>query len=335
MKIIHTTMLIPVLLGGCSLPHNRPADSDARQFVDTQISTNLQLIELAQKSLRQASSTVHSTSSPLAKPAINTPSAPEAKSLPGTLRTLTSIKSLGTPEAFKLVSVNSRNLSLEAMLHKVIPAGWTAIISADLKAQFKQRITLEANDQWPYVLDGLLRQHGWVALVDWPKRQVSVAYNTPAFTTKPVSTPVAAKPESNPAANKPSTPAVTTTTVPRNPFSGSRDKATPVQPSKVATPAVKNVPMPKIWRAIQGSTLKDTLYSWAAEEKCTGGQSGNWSVAWLADVNYRIDAPLSFSGSFKDALNGVFRLYTTAAVPLYAGISTSQCLLKVDAKEVR
>ncbi|RYF56679.1 MAG: pilus assembly protein PilL, partial [Cytophagaceae bacterium] len=69
--------------------------------------------------------------------------------------------------------------------------------------------------------------------------------------------------------------------------------------------------------------------------KCTGGQSGNWSVAWLTDVNYRIDAPLSFSGSFKDALNGVFRLYTTAAVPLYAGISASQCLLKVDAKEVR
>ncbi|MDH1321570.1 toxin co-regulated pilus biosynthesis Q family protein [Enterobacter bugandensis] len=98
---------------------------------------------------------------------------------------------------------------------------------------------------------------------------------------------------------------------------------------------MKAVPSPKIWRAIQGSTLKDTLYSWDAEEKCIGGQSGNWSVAWLADVNYRIDAPLSFSGSFKDALNGVFRLYTTAAVPLYAGISTSQCLLKGDAKEVR
>lgn len=98
---------------------------------------------------------------------------------------------------------------------------------------------------------------------------------------------------------------------------------------------MKAVPSPKIWLAIQGSTLKDTLYSWAAEEKCTGGLTGNWSVAWLTDVNYRIDAPLSFSGSFKDALNGVFRLYATATVPLYAGISTSQCLLKVDAKEVR
>jgi hypothetical protein len=334
MKIIHTTMLIPVLLGGCSLSHNRPADSNAQQFVDTQISTNLRLIELAQKSLKQASGTALSASSPPAKPAINTPSASEAKSLPGTLRGLTSIKSLGTPEAFTLVSVRSRNLDLEATLYKVIPAGWTAIISADLKAKFRQRLTLEANDQWPYVLDGLLRQHGWVALIDWPKKQVSVAWSTPAFTTQPVSVPPAIK-STIPAANKATSPTATTPTGPRNPFSGSRDKAVPAQPVKVAAPTVKAVPSPKIWRAIQGSTLKDTLYSWAAEEKCTGGQSGNWSVAWLTDVNYRIDAPLSFSGSFKDALNGVFRLYTTAAVPLYAGISTSQCLLKVDAKEVR
>lgn len=334
MKIIHTTMLIPVLLGGCSLPHQRAADSDARQFVDTQISTHLQLIELAQKSLQQTSTTLQPAGPPPAKLSIATPSAPKVKNTPGTLRGLTSIKFLGTPEPFTLASVRSNNLGLEAMLYKVIPAGWTAIISADLKVQFRQRITLEANDQWPYVLDGLLRQHGWVALIDWPKKQVSVAYNTPAFTTKSVSTLAAIK-STIPVANKVSSPATTTPTGPSNPFSGSRDKAVPAQPGKVAAPTVKAVPSPKIWRAIQGSTLKDTLYSWAAEEKCIGGQSGNWSVAWLTDVNYRIDAPLSFSGSFKDALNGVFRLYTTAAVPLYAGISTSQCLLRVDAKEVR
>lgn len=81
MKIIHTTLLLPVLLGGCSLPHNRPADSEARQFVDSQISTNLRLIELAQKSLKQASATGYSASLPPAKPAISTPSAPEAKSI--------------------------------------------------------------------------------------------------------------------------------------------------------------------------------------------------------------------------------------------------------------
>lgn len=327
MKIIHTFILLPVLLGGCSLPNRRPADSDARQFVDAQISTNLQLIELAQKNLQQVSATVQPVRSSPAKINKIMPSA--TMSSPGTLRGLTSIKSLGTPESFTLVSVRSRNLKLEEMLYKVIPAGWSAIISADLKAQFKQQISLEANDQWPYALDRLLRQHGWVALIDWSEKQVSVAYKTPVFKSKPFTVSVESK----------SSPSTTTAAItPRNPVNASPDKGNksmPAQISTVTTPATKVPPAAKIWRAEQGSTLKDTLYSWAAGEKCTAGQSGSWNVAWLTEVNYRIDAPLSFSGTFKDALNGVFRLYTTATVPLYAGVNTSQCLLKVDAKEVR
>jgi hypothetical protein len=333
MKIIHTTMLIPVLLGGCSLPHQRPADSDARQFVDTQISTHLQLIGLAQKSLQQASTTQQPADPSPAKLSIATPSVPKAKNAPGTLRGLTSIKSLGTPEALTLVSVRSHNLGLEAMLYKVIPAGWTAVISADLKAQFRQRMTLEANDQWPYVLDGLLRQHGWVALIDWPKKQVSVAYSTPAFTTQLMSEPPAIK-SVIAAANKVSYPTATIPTAPRNPFSGSRDIAVPAQPGKATVPTVKAEPTPKIWRAEVGSTLKDTLFTWAAGEKCETAGIDNWTVAWLTPTKYRIDAPLQFEGNFRDALNGVFALYNKAKVPLYAGIRSSQCVVSVDDKEL-
>lgn len=329
-------MLIPVLLGGCSLSHNRPADSNAQQFVDTQISTNLRLIELAQKSLKQASGTAISASSPPAKPAINTPSASETKSLPGTLRGLTSIKSLGTPEAFTLVNVRSRNLDLEATLYKIIPAGWTAFLSSDLKTKFRQQLTLEANDQWPYVLDELLRQHGWVGLIDWSKKQVSVTYSTPAFTSQPVSAPSAINP-SILAANKASSPTATiptTLTGSRSPFSGTRDKSTPVRPSNVYVPVIKAVPTPKLWRIETGSTLKDTLFSWAAAEKCSTPDVANWTVAWLTSANYRIDAPLQFEGSFRDALNNLFTLYGTAKVPLYAGIRHAQCVISVDDKEI-
>lgn len=90
-----------------------------------------------------------------------------------------------------------------------------------------------------------------------------------------------------------------------------------------------------MWRAESGSTLKDTLYLWAAKEKCSYGQNATWNIIWTTEINYRIDAPLSFSGSFREALNGVFRLYTTVTVPLFAGISTTQCLLKVDDQAVR
>lgn len=89
----------------------------------------------------------------------------------------------------------------------------------------------------------------------------------------------------------------------------------------------------KNWRAQKGSTLKETLYLWVEQEKCLHEKNRTWSLIWDTDTNYRIDAPLSFSGTFRDALNGIFRLCAKATVPLFAGINTTQCLLKVDDQE--
>nr|WP_184280661.1 toxin co-regulated pilus biosynthesis Q family protein [Serratia fonticola] len=323
MKIIHTSMLLPVLLGGCSLPGHRPVVSDAQQFVDTQISTNLKRIELAQKSLQQASATVQ----PVRLPTAITP----VKNIsPGSLRGLTNIKSLGSPEPFKLVTVNSKDLQMEQMLYKIVPSGWNVVISENLKNEFKQRISLVANDQWPYILDSLLRQYGWVAMIDWPKKQVSVAYKTPEFST-------ASKPSIVKTKNAINTSPVTTS--PRNPFSNSQNQekqitSVPSTPTTKAPPESKVLPVPQIWRIETGSTLKDVLFSWASAEKCSTPGVGNWTVAWLTSVNYRIDAPLKFEGSFRDALNSLFTLYGTAKVPLYAGIRNAQCVISVDDKEI-
>ena len=82
-----------------------------------------------------------------------------------------------------------------------------------------------------------------------------------------------------------------------------------------------------------GTTLKDTLLEWTTREKCTTGNS--WKLAWNTTVNYRIDAPLSFSGSFRQAVNDLFILYGTASTPLYAATQSAQCVLLVDDKEPR
>lgn len=102
----------------------------------------------------------------------------------------------------------------------------------------------------------------------------------------------------------------------------------------MAVPVEKEVPTPKVWRIEAGSTLKDTLFSWAAAEKCSTPGVANWTVAWLTSANYRIDAPLQFDGSFRDALNSLFTLYGTAQVPLYAGVRQAQCVISVDDKEI-
>ncbi|WP_323839602.1 TcpQ domain-containing protein [Photorhabdus africana] len=258
------------------------------------------------------------------------------------VRGLPAIKSLGYPEPYSFVNVNAHNLRLEAMLRTIVPPGWTTVISADLKRKFTSPLSLTASDQWPYVLDQLLQKNGWVALIEWPKKTVSVAYRTPDFNTAPltVSTPAAQPPSQQSSVKTPPTPA-SSSAVPRNPFSSSRGNEAKAGSAKSAPmsaapmPAIKAAPVTKHWRAEQSSTLEDTLNLWASEEKCTGGQNGTWSVMWLTKVNYRIDAPLSFSGTWNEALNGIFRLYSTASIPLYAGISTPQCLLKVDDKEVK
>ena len=113
----------------------------------------------------------------------------------------------------------------------------------------------------------------------------------------------------------------------------------------VAAPQAKPVtaPLPKpapyveptrIWTASSGQTLRDTISVWAATADCSAG-TRHWTVAWSTATNYRIDAPLHFSGTFKQALNEIFQLYLGANIPLYAGTHSGQCTIKVDDKPVR
>lgn len=302
-------MLLPVLLGGCSLPGYRLADIDAREFVDAQINRNQPLIELAQKNLQLANSIASPVSSPpvASHPGIK-PVIPYAT---GRLRGLPNIISSGSPEPFTLVSVRRQNLQLDPILTSIVPPDWSVIIATDLKRDFRQRISLVANDQWPHVLNDLLQQHGWVALIDWPIKEVSVAYRTPAFTPTPSS-------ESRLVGNN-----VATTSVKQSP--------PPTTPAVIPTP----MPAPIIWRIESGTTLKDTIFNWAASERCNTPGVNHWTVVWLTPVNYRIDAPLRFTGDFRAALNGLFTLYGSAKVPLYAGVRSAQCVISIDDKEIR
>ncbi|TLI63100.1 hypothetical protein FEK66_23300 [Escherichia sp. E1130] len=346
MKIIHTSMLLPVLLGGCSLSHQKETDVDARQFVDGQIATQMQRIAEAQKSLQLVSRTTTPQASPpkqiLASVAASkTTTAPASSS--ATLRGLPAIKSLGSPEPYTVVNVHARNVKLDAMLRAIIPPGWTPVISADLKRKFASPLSLTANDQWPYVLNKLLQQNGWVALIDWSKKQVSVAYWTPAFSANPVgNTSPLPQPEMSKPAGSSSGEATQTASVhPRNPFSQSRaaEKNTlvvspSIKPVTKVSPVSVTVPASKIWRIDAGSMLKDALFNWAAAEKCIAPGVNTWTVVWQTPVNYRVDAPLQFKGDFRTALNSLFTLYGSAKVPLYAGTRSAQCVVSVDDKEI-
>uniref|UniRef100_UPI003A93578C PFGI-1 class ICE element type IV pilus protein PilL2 n=1 Tax=Salmonella enterica TaxID=28901 RepID=UPI003A93578C len=153
------------------------------------------------------------------------------------------------------------------------------------------------------------------------------------------------------------TPAVAATG--RNPFSGkdltgkttattpavSTASASPVAPTAPSPTPALSTPAPKLtgtpvkalpsgpeWKAAAGTTLKESLTAWAAKADCPNGS--HWVVIWQSPVDYRIEAPLTFRGSFESALDQVFDLYRPAEKRLYAEANRTQCLVSVTGRPV-
>ncbi|EHI4417084.1 hypothetical protein J9J79_003991 [Salmonella enterica] len=153
-----------------------------------------------------------------------------------------------------------------------------------------------------------------------------------------------------------------TSTSPRNPFTGesltgttmpaptspvgakpdvktqSASTTTPIKPATVTGAVAKPLtgtpvtvtPSGPEWKAVSGSTLKESLTYWAGKADCASG--GHWVVIWQTSTDYRIDAPLVFKGNFESALVQVFDLYKKADKPLFAEASRLQCLVSVTDK---
>lgn len=127
-------------------------------------------------------------------------------------------------------------------------------------------------------------------------KPVAAAVKTPA-TAAPVAAPkpVVKAPEPVtvlPPKSFPSAPPVPVVTV-----------IAPVAP--IVQPAVPT-PIPKpVWEARAGESLRKVIAAWC--------QRANYTLDWQADdLDYPIDAPLHFEGSFEDAIAGIFGLYDKA-----------------------
>ncbi|WP_405077857.1 TcpQ domain-containing protein [Pectobacterium versatile] len=146
-----------------------------------------------------------------------------------------------------------------------------------------------------------------------------------ASTVKPVATvPTTALPpapaalpaqQKLPPAQQSATPAaLASTTAPKSPFVPGKPVSTQLQGT--------------LWRAEVGTTLRESVNKWASEASCVNG--GNWVVIWPVNVDYRIDAPLSFHGNFESVITQAFDLYRDADTPLFAAANRIQCLISVS-----
>ncbi|ECK6593480.1 hypothetical protein FR110_19675 [Salmonella enterica] len=197
------------------------------------------------------------------------------------------------------------------------------------------------------------------------KAETVVAGQLPASkkdtTPKPVSQslPVPALQPPATAVKSVGAPVSATPPAPRNPFTGENltgttmpvpvgvkpdvstlapSTATPVKPATATAAVAKpltGTPVAVVasgpeWKAVAGSTLKESLTDWAGKADCASG--GHWVVIWQTSTDYRIDAPLVFKGNFESALVQVFDLYKKADKPLFAEASRLQCLVSVTDK---
>lgn len=323
----HTVPALGLLLSGCAVQGNSQPDVPADNVVDQMIAVNTQKVSFVQQQLIAALTPV------LPAPPRPTPSVSSSKAMPqAPARKVAAVPPAapsarwpaltmtGLRPAMPALAVSGQAPTLRQALAKIVPVGWTIHYDMGLKPEVRRPLTWQGNDQWPYVLNRLLTQEKMRAEINWTTQKVSVSQagtsGVPAV--------------SSPAAKVKTTPGKTTG---KNPFTGSGVKSSPVpvasKVSEVKPPAVRAV----LWQASVGSTLKDTLLEWTTREKCTAG--GTWKLAWNTTVNYRIDAPLAFSGSFRSAINDLFILYGTASTPLYAATQSAQCVLLVDDKEPR
>lgn len=187
-----------------------------------------------------------------------------------------------------------------------------------------------AGPAWQVKVDEVNRQVCYVLrpgyqLPDSPRTaSISIAHVTPPPPVQSVAIGAAASPGDHASPTQPvplpiPAPVATKASSPP-PLATSTTKLMPVAPKLVMAVAAPPKPLAQIWTAYTGSTLRQTVEGWAA--------TANWKLIWKADdLDYPIDAPLRFEGSFQEAIQQIFPLYDAAPRAFVVDGSSSQRLI--------
>lgn len=168
-----------------------------------------------------------------------------------------------------------------------------------------------------------------VAAVPSSPAMTTSAAAPPAAAAKPVVLPPVAPAKDGPipaaspssAASKPASAHPATAGV-----KPEQSAAAAAQSAPVTFPAPIPRPLPQIWAAETGSTLRQSVEAWA--------KKANWTLIWSQDdLDYPIQAPLRFEGSFEEAIKQLFPLYDTAPRSFVVDGSDSQRVLHVDERK--
>lgn len=314
------TSLLPAFVAGCAgFPSAPPPQTPALVFVDGQILDSANIIAQTQRrmapSVNAPGAVTASAPSPRAAGGVTTSATPPASPVipapssaaPVGARALANLRQTGTPGNAPVIALApARNLTVAQWIQKLLPAGWQRLqANATTPALNTRLASWEANDQWTRSLSRLLTEQHLYGTLDWDNRALTVT-TLPGAAVQPAETVKPAAPSAS--GGKPAQPAS-----PRNPFTQTAASSAPR------------------WTAAAGTTLRETLVRWAGTASCSSPAGGFWTIIWPDTVaDYRLDAPLTFSGTFEEMLGQVFTLYATADTPLRAKASRRQCVVAVS-----
>ncbi|WP_199030746.1 TcpQ domain-containing protein [Ralstonia sp. ASV6] len=112
-------------------------------------------------------------------------------------------------------------------------------------------------------------------------------------------------------------------------------QAAPAAPAVADTPRAEAPPANRLWTMPRGVMLSDGLQDWM-EQTAAQGDRYRWTLEWDAfdgpnreRVDYKIVAPLRFTGQVDEAVADLMVLYRKAPKPLTVEISRSQRYIHV------
>lgn len=193
MKHLLPGLLIPAVLAGC-VSHSASTDAPASIYVDGLIADSAQTISHAQTGLHQAGPYPTRPVSPVAgiKPLppstpvrsggiepYQTPSRPVSKDVQPPVLSHVVYNGRPGPLLFPQRAGYVRNMTVQAAVQRIIPAGWTVNWSPGLEKIRRQRINLSLNDQWLRVLNNLMQSRSLYATVEWGSSRVTVTSLNP------------------------------------------------------------------------------------------------------------------------------------------------------------
>ena len=192
----------------------------------------------------------------------------------------------------------ARDISLLVALKQVVPQGQGWRAKKVGAVNMEQVVSWSGQGRaWTEVLGQLARENNFAAVVDWQRREVTIAPVEPGSSPLVELTPSAKSVAADPG----------------------RDAGLKALVS--SKPLPPPAPPVKTWSMETGKTLRENIESW--------GKAAGWTVSW-AGANYPITSNFALTGEFDDDAKGpiaqLAKAYESAEQPLTFRFFTNKVL---------